>query len=99
MDISEDLYAKVLERLKYRYGDLNKNSELDGTFYDEAIFEAVADMKTEDICKEALESDYGQTAITFAASLIINQMDLATNPTLNLMKNKLSAMTKGEDYA
>ena len=66
--------------------------------YTKALKTAKEDLLSEDISEDRLNSSYGKEVQVFYASLIIDKQDIATNPTLNLMKNKLSIMTKGDRY-
>lgn len=90
----DDLLA-VLKKTIGVMDDVNTQDE----FYKSQLQIAKADLSTEDIDDEILNSDLGKAATVFYASLLIDQKDIATNPTMILFRNKLSAMTKGARYA
>lgn len=91
MAISTD---ELLTILKKSIGDLN-GYELDD-YYKEQIETAIAEFSAEDISEKQLESELGKKAIVFYAKTLMNGGDIATNPTINLHKIKLSLATKGE---
>lgn len=88
---------ELLAMLKKSIGDLSDSTELD-EYYNNILAMATADLSTDDISDTVLASDMGQVTTVLYAQLLINNQDIATNSTLTLLKNKLSAMTKGERY-
>ena len=52
-----------------------------------------------DISETVLDSELGASAIILYAKALMNEKDVATDPTLILLINTLSAKTKGERYA
>lgn len=88
----------LLDKLKNNRGVMLSDTSMDA-FYQEKLDSAIAEFKADDISDSVLSSDYGQVCIVYLACLIIDKMDRASNPTLLLMKNTLSNITKGERYA
>lgn len=85
----------LLQKLKYKRGVIKTDSKLD-TYYQSMLDAAKAELKAEDISESVLTTEYGQNCIVHCADLMIDKTDRATNPTMILMKNTLSAQTKGE---
>jgi hypothetical protein len=85
---------ELLSTFKKSIGDLNGDA-LDN-YYTEQLEAAIAEFSAEDISETQLQSDLGKKAIVFYAKILMNGGDIATNPTINLHKIKLSLATKGE---
>lgn len=84
----------LISQYKLSIGDFNGN-ELDN-YYKNFLSMAKGDLLTDDISEAALNTEIGRAAIILYAECLMNKQDVATNPTLTLLKNKLSIMTKGE---
>lgn len=94
---STDL-ASILNRLKSERGILVSDTSADA-FYNEKITFAISSLLSEDIVDCSLRTDFGKTVIIYYASLLIDGKDIASDATLTLMRNTLSAMAKGERYS
>lgn len=88
--ISENL----LETYKKSIGDFNGN-DLDN-YYKTFLIMAKSDLLSDDISDIVLDSDLGETTTILYAEALMNKTDIATNPTISLLRNKLSLMTKGD---
>lgn len=89
--ISEDL----LNLYKKNIGDFN-GTDLD-EYYKTFLTMAIGDLITDDIDYCLLtNSDLGQSLIVLYAEKLMNKEDIATNPTISLLRNKLSIITKGQ---
>jgi len=86
---------KLLARYKMSIGDLNPMSVLD-CYYKGFLISAKADLLSDDISEQALESELGETCVILYAEALMNKTDIATNPTISLLRNKLSLITKGD---
>ena len=84
---------KPLNQFKMSIGDFNGDA-LD-SYYNVFMDAAVADLSTDDISEEVLNNELGQALICLYAEALMNKTDIATNPTITLLRNKLSIMTKG----
>ena len=85
---------ELLAIFKKSIGDLNGDALDD--YYTEQLETAIAEFSAEDISDTQLQSELGKKAIVFYAKTLMNGGDIATNPTINLHKIKLSLATKGE---
>ena len=89
--ISNDLLALY----KKSIGDFN-GTDLDN-YYKTFLTMAISDLLTDDIDQcLLLNSDLGQSLIVLYAEQLMNKEDIATNPTISLLRNKLSIITKGQ---
>jgi len=89
--ISNDL----LNLYKKSIGDFN-GTDLD-EYYKTFLTMAIGDLTTDDIDYCLLtNSDLGQSLIVLYAEKLMNKEDIATNPTISLLRNKLSIITKGQ---
>lgn len=89
---------ELLAMFKKSIGRLDGGTELDG-YYKSMIDTAAADLSTDDISEAALQTDLGKCAVVLYAIKLMNNEDIANNATINLMRNKLTAITRGEAYA
>ena len=88
--------ASLLKLYKQSIGDINfENNPLD-EHYSIFLTLAYAELSTDDISIQNLESELGQSLICLYAEALMNKTDVANNPTITLLKNKLSLMTKGD---
>lgn len=88
--------ASLLKLYKQSIGDFNfENNPLD-EYYSVFLTLAYADLSTDDISIQNLESELGQSLICLYAEALMNKTDVAKDPTITLLKNKLSLMTKGD---
>lgn len=96
--ISDDLYKKLLARFKRSIGDMDNGNKPEDEYYKPFIEMAYADLSSDDISEAQLESELGQSLIVWYAEQRMNDVDIANDKTIELLRNKLSIMTKGEAY-
>lgn len=85
---------ELLAMFKQSIGDFNDNI-VQNNYYKTFLTMAYSDLITDDIGKCVLETDIGKALIVLYAEALMNKTDIATNPTITLLRNKLSLMTKG----
>ena len=95
MSVSSDL----LNLYKRSIGDFNLDENALDEYYKVFLNAAYADLISDDISEENLNSDLGKSLTCLYAEALMNKADIANNPTITLLKNKLSIMTKGDDFA
>lgn len=96
--ISDDFYKKLLARFKRSIGDMDNGNKPEDEYYKPFIEMAYADLSSDDISEAQLESELGQSLIVLYAEQRMNGVDIANDKTIELLRNKLSIMTKGEAY-
>lgn len=96
--ISDDFYKKLLARFKRSIGDMYNGNKPEDEYYKPFIEMAYADLSSDDISEAQLESELGQSLIVWYAEQRMNGVDIANDKTIELLRNKLSLMTKGEAY-
>ena len=96
--ISDDLYKKLLAKFKQSIGDMDNGNKPEDEYYKPFIEMAYADLSSDDISEAQLESELGQSLIVWYAEQRMNGVDIANDKTIELLRNKLSLMTKGEAY-
>ena len=96
--ISDDLYKQLLTKFKQSIGDMDVESTAEDGYYKQFIEMAYADLSSDDISQAQLESELGQSLIVLYAEQRMNGVDIASDKTIELLRNKLSLMTKGEAY-
>lgn len=96
--ISDDLYKKLLAKFKESIGDMDNEDKPEDKYYKQFILMAYADLSSDDISQTQLESELGQSLIVLYAEQRMNGVDIASDKTIELLRNKLSLMTKGEAY-
>lgn len=96
--ISDDLYKQLLAKFKLSIGDMDTEIKPEDNYYKPFILMAYADLVTDDISEAQLESELGQSLIVLYAEQRMNGVDIASDKTIELLRNKLSLMTKGEAY-
>lgn len=94
--ISDDLYKQLLAKFKQSIGDMDVESTAEDDYYKQFILMAYADLASDDISEEQLESELGQSLIVLYAEQRMNGVDIASDKTIELLRNKLSIMTKGD---
>ena len=94
--ISDDFYKKLLARFKRSIGDMDNGNKPEDEYYKPFIEMAYADLVTDDISEENLASELGQSLIVLYAEQRMNGVDIASDKTVELLRNKLSIMTKGD---
>lgn len=94
--ISDDLYQKLLAKFKQSIGDMNVESTAEDGYYKQFILMAYADLSSDDISQAQLESELGQSLIVLYAEQRMNGVDIANDKNIELLRNKLSIMTKGD---
>ena len=95
---SADFYKKLLARFKRSIGDMDNGNKPEDEYYKPFIEMAYADLSSDDISEAQLESELGQSLIVWYAEQRMNGVDIANDKTIELLRNKLSLMTKGEAY-
>lgn len=95
--ISDDLYQKLLAKFKQSIGDMDIESTAEDGYYKQFIEMAYADLSSDDISQTQLESELGQSLIVLYAEQRKNDVDIASDKTIELLRNKLSIMTKGDN--
>lgn len=96
--ISDDLYKQLLAKFKQSIGDMDVESTAEDGYYKQFIEMAYADLSSDDISQTQLESELGQSLIVLYAEQRMNGVDIANDKAIELLRNKLSIMTKGEAY-
>lgn len=86
--------SELLAMFKKTIGDLSTSTELDD-YYNNFLSIAKASLLAEDISEDVLDTEVGMAAIVLYAEKLMDKEGVADNPTLNLLKNLLSAQTKG----
>ena len=86
--------SELLAMFKKTIGDLSTSTELDD-YYNNFLSIAKASLLAEDISEDVLDTEVGMAAIVLYAEKLMDKEGIADNPTLNLLKNLLSAQTKG----
>ena len=76
-------------------GDLSTSTDMD-SYYQNFLDMAKNELITDDISDTIIETETGKLTTVLYAQLLMNDKDIATNPSLLLLRNKLSTMTKGE---
>lgn len=87
---------ELLKKFKRTIGDFNFSDNQLDDYYRGFLDDANADLITDDISAERLNSDLGQSLICLYAEALMNKTDIANNSTIMLLKNKLSILTKGD---
>lgn len=95
--ISDDLYKKLLAKFKESIGDMDNEDNPEDKYYKQFILMAYADLASDDISEEQLTSELGQSLIVLYAEQRMNGVDIASDKTIELLRNKLSIMTKGDN--
>ena len=95
--ISDDSYKQLLIKFKKSIGDMDTETNLEDEYYRQFILMAYADLASDDISEEQLKSELGQSLIVLYAEQRMNGVDIANDKTIELLRNKLSIMTKGDD--
>ena len=93
-DISVDKY--LLADYKKSIGDFSAEGSPLDEYYEGFLLTAMYDLATDDISGKHLESELGRALTIIYAEALMNKTDIATNPTISLLRNKLSLMTKGD---
>ena len=94
MDSSE-VTDELLKDFKLTIGDFSGSSELDA-YYKKQLVMAMSDLISDDIDSFVLMTELGKATTILYADCLMNKQDIATNPTISLLRNKLSIMSKGE---
>lgn len=89
--------TELLAMFKKSIGDLSADTGLDA-YYTGFLQMAKAQLEAEDISEMILASDLGQFATVLCAELVMNDKSTADNSTLILLRNILTAQTKGERH-
>ena len=94
--ISDDLYKQLLAKFKLSIGDMDTEIKPEDDYYKPFILMAYADLVSDDISEDRLASELGQSLIVLYAEDRMNGVDIASDKTIELLRNKLSIMTKGD---
>lgn len=97
--ISDDLYKQLLAKFKKSIGDMDDSDNPEDEYYKQFILMAYYDLISDDISEEQLSSELGQSLVVLYAEQRMNGVDVASDKTIELLRNKLSIMTKGDYYA
>ena len=90
--------AALLAKFKLAIGDLTPGAELDA-YYTEKLDTAQAIIAANDISDSILATELGMSAIVLQAQVLMGNVDADEGSrTIILMRNTLSAQTKGERY-
>ena len=89
--------SKLLKQFKLTIGDLTPGTSMD-EYYTNFIDMAYQQLSANDISDKALASELGCSAIVLYAKSLMNGEDVASNPTLILLRNTLSVSSKGDAY-
>ena len=89
--------SALLAKFKLAIGDLTPGTALDD-YYTEKLTSAYAALTASDISETVLATDLGMSAIVLWAKVLMEGGDVAENKTLQLLRNTLSAQTKGERF-
>ena len=87
---------ELLSQYKTSIGDLNSGDTDQDNYYKNFLLMAKSDLITDDISSDNLDSELGKALTILYAKALMNDTDIATNPTISLLRNKLSLMTKGD---
>ena len=87
---------ELLKQYKTSIGDLNSGDTEQDNYYKNFLLMAMSDLITDDIDDKVLNSELGKALTVLYAKALMNDTDIATNPTISLLRNKLSLMTKGD---
>lgn len=88
---------ELLKKYKNSIGDFNDDFVQD-EYYTNFLEQAIVDLITDDISEEQLNSELGQAVTILYAKALMNETDIATNPTISLQRNKLSLLSKGDKF-
>ena len=88
-----EFMTNLLAKYKKSIGDFGSGTP--DSYYQNFLEMAISDLESDDISETILHGDLGQTLIVLYAEALMNKTDIATNPTIELLRNKLSIMTKG----
>lgn len=94
--MSVEVDDKLLAQFKLSIGDFN-STDLDD-YYKNHLFMAMSDLISDDISTIQLNTELGRALTILYAEALMNKTDIATNPTITLLRNKLSLMSKGDRY-
>lgn len=86
---------ELLKQFKRSIGDYNDDVLMED-YYNNYLLMAKSDLITDDISIEVLDSELGRALTILYAEALMNKTDIATNPTISLLRNKLSLITKGD---
>lgn len=87
---------ELLSQYKTSIGDLNSGDVEQDNYYKNFLLMAKSDLITDDISEDNLDSELGKALTILYAEALMNKTDIATNPTISLLRNKLSLITKGD---
>ncbi len=91
--MSEQVEQDLLSKFKVSIGDFGSSNP--DNYYLSFLQAARVDLATDDIDEKVLDSDLGKVTTVLYAEQLMNKNDIATNPTIALLRNKLAIMSKG----
>ena len=77
---------------------MNECESPEDEYYLQFLEMAKADLLSDDISEKQLDSELGQSLIVLYAEQRMNGVDIASDLTISLLRNKLSLMTKGDRF-
>ena len=90
-------YDKLLKQYKLSIGEFNSN-DLDD-YYKNFLSMARSALLAEDISSSQLNGELGSALTILYAKSLMNNEDIATNPTITFLRSQLSLMTKGDRHS
>ena len=90
--------TRLLPKFKLTIGDFTPSSDLD-EYYINFLKMAAASLLENDISENVLKTELGDSTVVLHAKALMDGKDIASDPTLKLLRNTLSVKTKGERYA
>ena len=89
---------ELLNQFRVSIGDFTPDEQMD-KYYKNFLTMAMSDLITDDIDKKVLSSsELGRATTCLYAEALMNKTDIATNPSISLLRNKLSLISKGDKY-
>jgi len=85
----------LVAQFKLSVGDFNAGTTLD-SYYSNFLQMAIDDLITDDISQTQLDSSLGKALTILYAESLMNKTDIASNPTITFLRNKLAVITTGE---
>lgn len=89
---------ELLKQFRESIGDYTPDKQMD-KYYKNFLTMAMSDLITDDIDRKTLSvTELGKATTCLYAEALMNKTDIATNPTISLLRNKLALISKGEKY-
>lgn len=87
---------RLLTKFKKSIGDMNECDSPEDEYYLQFLEMAKADLLSDDISEKQLNSELGQSLVVLYAQQRMNGVDIASDLTISLLRNKLALITKGD---